>query len=481
VRTRRLLLEPLEDRRLLTLAPELVDLRAASDSGLFDDDDLTNIAEATIDITAAEAGDVIRVYSAGELLGEATQLTGVSYEYEFTAGQLAEGSNTITARAFDGVEESEDSPALVITLDTTGPRIIANAPEAPVNLRTDTLDSVTVTFNEQIDFDPANGTLATDDVTITGPDGAIAPADIMAQGGNDYQVTFAAQTRRGTYAVSLGPDVSDLAGNVMDQDEDGQPGEPEDVFTFGFDAYDADAIFTADTAIPDGDTTYDGQDICINGATVTIDGAHTFNSIQLIEGAVLTHTAESDAGVNLEITTEAIVSASSSIRADGKGYGSNSGPGAGTAASGAGGGGYGGVGGNGVHGAGGSVYGSITEPTGLGSGGGRDTYYGGLGGAGGGAIRLVVDGTFRVDGELRSDGKVGGAYNAGGGSGGSLYLTVGSLAGDGVISADGGGSGPHGGGGGGSGGRIAVYYDTDTFKRSARRFHAHRTKPLRCW
>ena len=44
----------------------------------------------------------------------------------------------------------------------------------------------------------------------------------------------------------------------------------------------------------------------------------------------------------------------------------------------------------------------------------------------------------------------------GGGSGGSIYLTVGALAGSGVISANGGaGSGS---GGGGGGGRIAVIY-----------------------
>jgi hypothetical protein len=60
-----------------------------------------------------------------------------------------------------------------------------------------------------------------------------------------------------------------------------------------------------------------------------------------------------------------------------------------------GGGGYGGRGANGDGGAqGGETYGSATEPTDLGSGGGNE------GGAGGGAICLVVDGTLFLEGGI---------------------------------------------------------------------------------
>ncbi len=128
--SRRLTLEPLEERTLLSLAPLLVDLEAASDSGLYNNDNLTNIRTPVIDITAASDGDIIRVYRQGTLLGQATQIIGTQYQYTFTAGQLAGGSNSITARSFDGTSESADSPALVITLDTTGPRITASAERA---------------------------------------------------------------------------------------------------------------------------------------------------------------------------------------------------------------------------------------------------------------------------------------------------------------------------------------------------------------
>jgi hypothetical protein len=65
-----------------------------------------------------------------------------------------------------------------------------------------------------------------------------------------------------------------------------------------------------------------------------------------------------------------------------------------------------------------------------------------------------------LDGGIVCGGAQGG-YDSGGGSGGSIYLTAGTLAGAGTISADGGNGSESGGGGGG--GRIAIYYDTDTF------------------
>jgi hypothetical protein len=40
--------------------------------------------------------------------------------------------------------------------------------------------------------------------------------------------------------------------------------------------------FTSNVTISEGDTTYDGQDIIVDGATATINGAHSFNSLSLI-------------------------------------------------------------------------------------------------------------------------------------------------------------------------------------------------------
>ena len=66
--------------------PLSIDLQASSDSGLFNDDDLTNVSTPTIDITAANEGDTINIYRGDVLLGEAVLDSGVLYQYTFTEG-----------------------------------------------------------------------------------------------------------------------------------------------------------------------------------------------------------------------------------------------------------------------------------------------------------------------------------------------------------------------------------------------------------
>ena len=73
---------------------------------------------------------------------------------------------------------------------------------------------------------------------------------------------------------------------------------------------------------------------------------------------------------------------------------------------------------------------------------------------------LVVSGTLTVDGTLTANGACKCVTDHGGGAGGTISMTIGTLAGSGVISADGGNG--NGGGGGGGGGRILVS-GTDTY------------------
>lgn len=118
-------------------------------------------------------------------------------------------------------------------------------------------------------------------------------------------------------------------------------------------------------------------------------------------------------------------------------------------------------------------YGNIYEPTDLGSRGAHRRYNSGnygVGGEGGGAVKILVSDTLDNEGELSSDGSIGhsvGSSGGGGGSGGSLWIETVNLSGDnGLITANGG----NGKGGfrsnqrgyGGAGGRIALYYETDS-------------------
>lgn len=130
--------------------------------------------------------------------------------------------------------------------------------------------------------------------------------------------------------------------------------------------------------------------------------------------------------------------------------------------------GYGGRGGSCGDFLGGHTYGSITTPTSLGSGAPRVDLKSITAGrfvdetrelwcgnptAGGGAITLTVTGATLLSGRISAEGIAGDA----GASGGSIYLTTGTLSGSGIISADGSeGLSLGWGRGAGGGGRIAV-------------------------
>ena len=153
------------------------------------------------------------------------------------------------------------------------------------------------------------------------------------------------------------------------------------------------------------------------------------------------------------------------ISVSGQGYAGTAGPGAGesdngcNASTAGGGGAYGGSGGATPRARGGDPYGSPLMPVDLGSGGGNNPGCSQIStaNAGGGAIRLNVSGVLQLDGAITADAASGLATRLGGGAGGSIYVTAGTLTGAGVFSANGADSGSVTAGGGG-GGRIAVYY-----------------------
>jgi hypothetical protein len=136
-----------------------------------------------------------------------------------------------------------------------------------------------------------------------------------------------------------------------------------------------------------------------------------------------------------------------SLDADGQGFPTKTGPGAGTGhhSPGA----HGGIGyrdnGSDVNR---KVYGSIQEPTALGSGA--------SGGVGGGAIKVNCTGGLTVDGEITADAP----NNNDPGTGGSIWLVCSTFAGSGEITADSDRVGRYT---GSSGGRVSIEYSTKTF------------------
>ena len=179
-------------------------------------------------------------------------------------------SNPSVESVFSNIEIYENVP-----VDTTGPRVINSSASGAAS---GTLDRFTVVFDEAID--PA--TLTTDAVTLSGPNGAITPTGINQIAADTYEITFASQSTTGTYELTIDPVVTDLAGNLMDQDDDGTGGEAgQDAFTDTAELTDS-LNFNDFTILSYGG----GQDVSQNhtvqdgGATLRLDG-NTWKAIAL--------------------------------------------------------------------------------------------------------------------------------------------------------------------------------------------------------
>ena len=119
------------------------------------------------------------------------------------------------------------------TIDAVSPYVVAQNPPAGI---APPMYQIAFTFNEPLD--PASVD-QTDIVSFTGPSGI----DLLHQQNQQSQVYgisvvnqtvtvfFQQQTALGTYTMVLGPHITDVAGNLMDQNANGTSGEPTDTYT----------------------------------------------------------------------------------------------------------------------------------------------------------------------------------------------------------------------------------------------------------
>jgi len=177
------------------------------------------------------------------------------------------------------------------------------------------------------------------------------------------------------------------------------------------------------------------------------DIEYSFGNLTISSGAVLELDgdpfADGGKGIGLTIRASTItVKAGGAISADGLGFSTQIGPGAGEQNYYPGGT-HGGAGGGNLK----ARYGSATDPRNFGSGGGG--YSGDWGGRGGGAIVLVATYTVTINGKLSANGMSGHTiFSGGGGAGGSVLIYAQKLMGSGRIYAEGGSGNTSGGGGG---------------------------------
>ena len=200
-----------------------------------------------------------------------------------------------------------------------------------------------------------------------------------------------------------------------------------------------DKVIDADMTLSATNVSWDGKDILVSGATLTLDGEHSFGRVVVTNGgkiacAVSPSAAETNR-VHLEaryvyVSTNSSIDVSATSRRVASVYGV--------------GGSHGGRGVSPNANVSAPAYGSMTEPVDAGMMGG---------GYGGGALflradELVLEGALRANGQSSSSG--------GGSAGGSIWVDAGVLSGSGTIQAVGGGGSYSLGAGGG--GRIAIYY-----------------------
>ncbi len=133
-------------------------------------------------------------------------------------------------------------------------RILSASPSGAVN---SLFGQFTLTFDKAIDA----STFTPDDVTIVGPGGSIAAATITALTGNTFRVGFTSQNTNGTYTVTVGPRIADQLGAMMDQNNNGTPGEAGDTFGFTVSVSLADLAPSA-VVVPATPTA--GQTIAVN-------------------------------------------------------------------------------------------------------------------------------------------------------------------------------------------------------------------------
>jgi fibronectin type 3 domain-containing protein len=113
--------------------------------------------------------------------------------------------------------------------DTTGPHVTASSPTGTIN---GSVNHVALTFSEPI----LDGTFTLADVdALTGPAGAITATAVTKISNIQYEVDFPSQTALGNYSLTIGPNITDVAGNAMDQNQNGTNGEdPADRYTATF-------------------------------------------------------------------------------------------------------------------------------------------------------------------------------------------------------------------------------------------------------
>ena len=108
---------------------------------------------------------------------------------------------------------------------------------------------------------------------------------VSGSGNKQFDVTFAAQSALGSYAMTVGPDITDTSANAMDQNGNGANGEVHaDQYTATGTISSIQTFSSTDVPknLPDVTTTTSvlnvGQNLTIGKITVKLNITHTWDS-----------------------------------------------------------------------------------------------------------------------------------------------------------------------------------------------------------
>jgi len=202
--------------------------------------------------------------------------------------------------AITRVLSNVDRVAGLSTLTATGGRLnVAGALSAGVtDLSGPAVSSITPSGNSSVRVafsEPVNAaTFTADDVVISGRRSvavrSVTPADAT---GRLFDINYEGKTATGTFTLTVGPDVSDLAGNRMDQDRDGVNGEAgQDQFVGALRVISAAGVATFGNNVP-----VDILDLATTTSQITVDRDVRISDLNVLVN--LTHTYDSDLAIDL--------------------------------------------------------------------------------------------------------------------------------------------------------------------------------------
>ena len=170
------------------------------------------------------------------------------------------------------LDQNQDSAAgdalkdqYVASFAIEAPRVVNYTPIDPI---AGAFHAIALDFNKPID--QTSFSLAEDVVSFTGPAGAIAVSGYRWVDANTLEIQFPFQTDTGQYNLVIGPNILDLSGRAMDQNQDFVTGDPVDDKC-------AAAVLVVASGTVDRDMTFAGLVLVSNslavvsGATLTIE------------------------------------------------------------------------------------------------------------------------------------------------------------------------------------------------------------------